>query len=207
MRRSRLLAGLLPALLLMLPMATMAQNTPPERLDGTFQFIDRDQGINNQLEFVVEGDRNAAMGVVTGLAGTDVAVITYTTMWPNGFSASERSASVSQDREVHVRLELMPGAMSLTPAYDGEALPSKCKLQAKIRDNEINDPDDPDKADAKLKCDLGPDLRELDDGGPFGSPPQPVLDAVEAAFAARKDVKIKMGNGNIQIKHKGDPAP
>ena len=56
MRRSRLLAGLLPTLLLLLPVATMAQDTLPERLNGIFQFIDKNETINNQLEFVVDAD-------------------------------------------------------------------------------------------------------------------------------------------------------
>jgi hypothetical protein len=34
-----------------------------------------------------------------------------------------------------------------------------------------------------------------------------VLDAVEAAFEARKDVKVDTSKGKLQIKHNGEPVP
>lgn len=191
----------------LLPLAGAAQPVNPERLNGSFDFVDRDEGPNNQLEFVVEDDRNSLTGVVTGLSGTDIVRITYWTMFPNKFAANERSAALQQDRQVTVQLELIPGMGSLTPAYVGDASPGECRVKAKIRDNEINDPDDPDKSDASLRCDLGSDFSKLDDDDePLtpGDPPQLVLDALDAAFATRKDVKVRIGNGILQIKHKGE---
>ncbi len=196
------------AVLLLLPATALANHTVnPDRLDGTFTLVDKDQGTNNQLDFTVEGTENSATGTVTGNAGTDVVVITYETIFPDKFSANDRGAAVSQGNQVHVTLQFFPGLGNPEPPYTGQAAPNQCKMSAKIRDNEINDPDDPDKSQARLRCDLGRGLSRLDDDdvpATPGDPSQAVLDAVEAAFAARKDVKVRTSTGLLQIKHDGE---
>jgi hypothetical protein len=201
------LAALLTTAVAVLAGAAVAIN--PDRLDGSFDFTDKNEP-NNELSFVLEGEANRIAGQVTGNAGTDLVVISYFTMYPNKFAANEKGASLTQDRQVIVTLQLIPGEGSSTPAYFGQAAPVKCKAQAKIRDNEVNDPDDPDKSQAKLRCDLGSDFRELDDDeAPEtpGDPPAEVLQAVEAAFDSRKDVKLRIPRGSLQIKHNGEPVP
>jgi hypothetical protein len=181
----------------------------PERLDGNFFFTDKDQGFNNVSEFFMTGSNSALSAEVTGNAGADVVSIGFSTPFPSKSSASEQSASIAQDRQVLVSVDVDPGLGSPTPAYFGRAAPTKCKAQGKLRDAETADPDDPDKAQVKLTCDLGADMHELDtddDPNTPGDPPQAVLDAIEAAFASRKDVKVKTGQGTVHIKHNGEPA-
>jgi hypothetical protein len=180
----------------------------PERLDGVFEFADKDQGTNNVSLFVLSGNDASVAGEVTGNAGDDIVSIGFSTGFPTKTSASEQSASIAQDRQVLMSVEVEPGIGSPTPAYFGRAAPVKCKAQGKLRDAESADPDDPDKAQAKLTCDLGADMQELDtddDPNTPGDPPQAVLDAIAAAFDARKDVKVKTGRGTVQIKHNGEP--
>jgi hypothetical protein len=213
MRRLGIACGLALAGLVWLPGAAFAGFTlpvNPDRLNGDFSFEDKDQGPNNTSGFELTGDEMSVSGQVTGNAGGDVVTIGYLTNFPTKSSASEQSASIAQDRQVLMSLEVVPGIGSSTPAYLGQAAPTKCKVQGKLRDAETADPDDPDKAQVKLTCDLGPDMSELDDDadpGTPGDPPEAVLAAVEEAFDARKDVKVKTGKGTVQIKHNGEPVP
>jgi hypothetical protein len=189
--------------------AGVAEVINPDRLDGSFDFVDKDEP-NNELNFVLLGDTNGFSGQVTGNAGIDLVVISYFTTYPNKLTANEKGAALTQGRQVTVRLQLIPGEGSSTPAYSGQASPAKCKAQAKIRDNEVNDPDDPDKAQASLRCDLGSDFQALDDDGvpeTPGDPPAEVLEALEIAFDSRKDVKLRVPRGNLRIKHNGEPVP
>jgi hypothetical protein len=209
MRGSGCVLGAALAALLATPGAAFAVTVNPDRLDGSFDFVAKDEP-NNQLTFVIDGETNGIAGQVTGNSGTDLVVISYFTTFPSKVSANEKGASLTQDRQVIVRLELIPGEGSSTPAYFGEAAPGKCKAQAKIRDNEVNDPDDPDKSQATLRCDLGSDFQALDDDEvpeTPGDPPAEVLQAVEAAFDSRKDVKLRISRGSLQIKHNGEPVP
>jgi hypothetical protein len=181
----------------------------PERLNGTFDFEDKDQSANNTLEFELDGRDFGISGLVTANAGADVVTIIYRTDFPSKTAASDQSGSVAQKEQVLVGLSLTPGLGSATPAYAGQAAPLKCKAQAKLRDAESNDPDDPDKAQATLSCDLGRDFSEFDtdnDPNTPGDPPPAVLEAVEAAFDSRKDVKVDTSKGKLQIKHNGEPV-
>jgi hypothetical protein len=210
-RRLGGLGGLALAALLGSPTAAFAGfdlTINPERLDGIFEFADKDQGENNITVFFMNGEELGIAGAVTGNAGGDLVSINYSTPFPTKTSGSEQSGSIAQDRQVLMSVEVEPGIGSPTPAYFGRAAPVKCKVQGKLRDAESADPDDPDKAQVKLSCDLGNDMHELDtddDPNTPGDPPQAVLDAIAAAFDARKDVKVKTGQGTVQIKHNGEP--
>ncbi len=205
------IGGLALAVLLWAPGAAFAGfslTINPERLDGFFEFADKDQGTNNVSLFLLSGDEAGVAGEVTGNAGDDVVSIGFSTGFPTKTSASEQSASIAQDRQVLMSVDVDPGLGSPTPAYFGRAAPVKCKVQGKLRDAESADPDDPDKAQVKLTCNLGNDMHELDtddDPNTPGDPPQAVLDVIAAAFDARKDVKVKVGQGTVQIKHNGEP--
>ena len=211
MRRIRLSLGLGLATLLLPSTAALAQfvlPVNPQRLDGSFEFEDKDQGSNNTLEITVEGNTNGIVGQVQANSGLDVVIITYRTDFPNKFDATAQHVGLRQDRQVLISLELVPGIGSLTPAYFGQAAPVPCKVQAKMQDNAAGDPDSPDKSKATLSCDLGSDFGDLDDDaveGTPGDPPDEVLDVVEAAFDARKDVKVQASKGKLQIKHNGEP--
>jgi hypothetical protein len=204
MRSIRIWLGFIAGL--SLPAAALAGvNAYPERLNGTFDFEDKDETANNTLEFELAGREIGIDGQVQANAGTDVVTITYHTDFPSKTAASDQSGSVAQNEEVLVGVEVVPGEGSPTPAYSGQAAPKKCKAQAKLRDAEANDPDDPDKAQAKLTCDLGKDFSELKDEADLAPPPA-VLEAVEAAFDSRKDVKVDTSKGKLQIKHNGEPV-
>jgi hypothetical protein len=212
MRGIRIAVWIGLAVLASLPAGALAgvSGVNPERLNGSFDFEDKDQTANNTLEFDVDGRNIGIEGEVRANSGVDVVTITYRTDFPSKTAASDQSGSVAQSEQVLVVLELVPGIGSTTPAYTGQAAPLKCKAQAKLRDAESNDPDDPDKAQAQLSCDLGKDFSELDDdadANTAGDPPPAVLEAVEAAFDSRKDVKVDTSKGKLQIKHNGEPAP
>ena len=191
-----------------LPAAALAQfdlTVNPERLDGAgFTFFDNEQGANNQLEFDVDGPSIAARGQVQANAGKVIVTITYAMDFPNSASASKQQAAVSQDDQVLVGVSVdFPGEVD---DYFGQAAPLNCQASAKIRDNQADDPDDPDNSQASLSCDLGSSLQRLDtDNVPEtpGDPSQVALDAIEAAFEARKDVSVQVNNGKLTIKHKG----
>lgn len=194
---------------LSLPAAAFAQfdlTVNPERLDGAgFTFFDNVQGGNNRLEFDVDGPSITARGQVQANAGDVVVTITYGMDYPNSASASKQQAAVSQDDQVLIGVDVdFPGEED---DYFGQAAPLNCQASAKIRDNQADDPDDPDNSQASLSCDLGSGLQELDtDNVPQtpGDPSQVVLDAIEAAFEARKDVSVQVNNGKLTIKHKGE---
>ena len=190
-----------------LPAAALAQfdlTVNPERLDGAgFTFFDNDQGENNQLEFDVDGPSIAARGQVQANAGLDVVTITYAMNFPNSASASKQQAAVSQDDQVLIGVSV---DFFDDDDYFGQAAPLNCQASAKIRDNQADDPDDPDNSQATVSCDLGSNLQQLDDDnvpGTAGDPPQAALDVIEAAFEARKDVSVQVNNGKLTIKHKG----
>jgi hypothetical protein len=195
------------AALLSLPSAAVAQfelTVNPERLDGEdFLFFDEDEGPNNQLEFDVDGPSIGANGqVFAAVPGADV-TITWRMDFPNSASASKQQAAVSQRDQVLIGVEV---DFDEGTDYFGQAAPLNCQASAKIRDNQADDPDDPDNSQASVSCDLGANLQHLDDDdNPMtpGDPPQPVLDAIEAAFDARKDVSVQVNNGKLTIKHKG----
>jgi len=205
----RLVAALGCAALLLSPAAVLAGLTVnPERLNGTFEFDDRDWGGNNELEFVVEGRASGIEGQVQANAGDDVVTIRYRIDFPSKSAGRERSADVRQDRQVLVTLEFWPSG-SLSPTYVGQAAPIRCKARAKVSDREANDPDDPDRSHANLTCNLGRDWSELDDDvdpNSAGDPPPDVLLAVEEAFDARTDVKVDTSRGKLRIKHRGEPV-
>jgi hypothetical protein len=213
MRLIRLVAALGFGALLLSPAAALAQfelPVNPDRLNGSFSFQDEDQGANNTLQFEVEGRASGIEGEVTANAVSDVVTIRYRTDFPSKFSGSEKSADVTQDRQVLVTLELVPGLGSPTPAYFGQAAPIRCKARGKLSDGQANDPDDPERAEASLSCDLGSSWSEFDDDadtGLAGDPPEEVLVAVEEAFGARSDVKLDTSKGKLQIKHRGEPIP
>jgi hypothetical protein len=200
-------ARLLLAVALTLPSAALAQfelTVNPERLDGEgFLFFDQDQGSNNQMEFDVDGPSITARGqVFSAVPGAEV-TITWRMDFPNDASATKQQATVSQDDQllIGVEVDFEKGA-----DYFGQAAPLNCDASAKIRDTEADDPDDPDNSQASVSCDLGPNLQLLDDDDnpeTVGDPPQAALDAIEAAFDARKDVSIQVNNGKLTIKHKG----
>jgi hypothetical protein len=184
------------------PVAAFAQFTlpiDPERIDGEgFFYMDNNNGANDTLTVDVDGREFGFAGQVQGNSGNDVVTIRYETDFPNSASASNNGADIQQDRQVRVTLELVPGLGSATPAYFGQAAPSKCKAQAKIQGS---------RSQASLSCDLRNDWEELDDDdnpATAGDPPAAVLDAVEAAFDARKDVDADVSNGRLSVKHKGE---
>jgi hypothetical protein len=195
------------AVALALPSVALAQfdlTVNPERLDGEgFVFFDDEQGENNQLEFDVDGPSITARGEVQANAGDDVVTITWTMNFPNSASASRQQAAVDQDEQVLIGVEV---DFAVGTDYFGQAAPDQCDASAKIRDNEVNDPDDPDKSQATVNCDLGANLQLLDDDdNPMtpGDPPQEALAVIEAAFEARRDIRMQVTNGRMSIKHKG----
>ena len=200
----RLTAALACTALLLSPVAALAAfelAVDPDRLNGTFSFADEDQGINNTLVFQVEGRASGFDGQVTANSSGDVVTIQYRTDFPSKFAGSEKDADVTQDRQVLVTLELVPGLGSSTPAYFGQAAPTRCKARAKAYDSQAGAPK---KSQASLSCDLGKDFSDFIDV--LGSaPPQPVLVAVDQAFAGRKDVKVDTSKGKLQIKLRGKP--
>ena len=201
MRRIRFGLWLSLAFLLLSPGVALAQN--PDRLNGTFAFEDRVETDKNTLEFQVEGRAIGAAGSVRDLAGaTQVVTIGYRMEFPNRAAASEQTASVTQGQQLLVTLTVLDGD---TTIYEGQAAPNKCKMQARIRDAQSNDPDDPDEAQATVSCDLGNDWSEFENE--LEAPPPPAaLIAVDDAFDNRKDVKADTQKGKLQIKHNGDPV-
>jgi hypothetical protein len=191
------------AALLLAPSAALAQfdlTIDPERLDGDFLFFDNDQGANNQLDFEVDGTTFAARGQVQANAGGDVVTITWETVFPDSASASSRSADVAQGQQVLVGVNV---DFAVGEDYFGQAAPNNCRASAKITGT------GPNNSQASLTCDLGGDLRELDDDdtpATAGDPPTAALEAIEAAFAGRKDVKVSINSGKVSIKHKGGLA-
>lgn len=207
MRFTTLARGVLFTAAFSLPAAALAQfelTVNPERLDGAgFLFFDNDQGGNNRMEFDVDGPSIAARGQVQANDGDTVVTITWRMDFPNSASASKQQAAVSQSDQVLIGVDV---DFAEGTDYFGQAAPQNCQASAKIRDNEANDPDDPDNSQASVSCDLGSNLSHLDDDdnpNTAGDPPQAALDAIEAAFAARKDVKVQVNNGKLTIKHKG----
>jgi len=194
---------------LALPAAAFAQfdlTVNPERLDGAgFTFFDNDQGGNNRLEFDVDGPSITARGQAQANAGEVVVTITYRMDYPNSASASKQQAAVSQSDQVLIGVNVdFPGDED---DYFGQAAPLNCQASAKIRDNQADDPDDPDNSQASVSCDLGANLQHLDDDdvpGTPGDPPQAALDVIAAAFEPRKDVRVQVNNGKLTIKHKGE---
>jgi hypothetical protein len=176
----------------------------PERLDGAdFLFFDNDQGANNQVEFDVDGPSLSARGEVFGAVPGAEVTITWRMDYPNSASASKQQAAVSQSDQVLIGIEV---DFDDGDDYFGQAAPLNCQASAKIRDNEANDPDDPDNSQASVSCDLGANLSELDDDddpNSAGDPPQEALDAIASAFEPRKDVSVQVQNGKLTIKHKG----
>jgi hypothetical protein len=203
MRLIRIVTGLGLAVLLLAPAAALAQSYP-ERLDGFFLFEDQDQQGNNTLDFQIEGREVGVEGQVQASASVDgtgfLVTIIYDSEYPSQFTGDAQNASIRQDREVLVTLRVSEEGV-VEPVYEGQAVPTKCKVQAKLHDAQSNDPDDPEKAQATLTCGLGNDFDEL---GP-GAPSSDVLAVVETAFEPRKDVKVDTSNGKLQIKHVGEP--
>ena len=194
---------------LLLPTAALADfdlTVDPVRLDGTgFTFFDNDQGANNTLTFDVDGPAITARGEVSANAGADVVTITYRMDFPNSSSASNLTAAVSQGTQVLISVDVN---FDVGTDYFGQAAPNNCKASAKTRDNG-GPPDSPDTAQASLTCDLKSDWSELDDDnvpGTAGDPPSAALDAIQAAFASRKDVQADVQNGKLVIKFKGEVA-
>lgn len=191
MRRIRLWAEIGLVCLLLSPAAAFAQ---PDRLDGTFDFEDVDQGLNNTLEFQLVGRTMGVSGEVSANVGPNVVVrIHYSTDFPDSVSASSSRASIGQGRQVTIELEVVDTGMT---TYFGEAAPKDCRVSAKVKGS------GPGSSQAALKCDLSGNLQQL-----APQPSGPVLDVVEQAFAGRKDVKVNTGSGKLQIKHKGEPVP
>jgi len=176
----------------------MASAQDPDRLNGTFSFQDKGEEIGNTLEFQIDGREIGIEGQVRDLAAEEVVTIRYRTDFPSKSAGSVQKASVAQDRQVLITL-VVEEIGNPTPIYDGQTAPMKCKAQAKIQGA------GPNKSKATLTCDLGRDWDELQDG--LAAPPPDVLDAVEAAFAGRKDVKADPSSGKLQIKHNGEPVP
>lgn len=203
------LARLAPfAVALTLPAAALAQfdlTVNPERLDGAgFTFFDNDQGGNNRLVFDVDGPSITARGQVFAAVPDADVTITYRMDFPNSASASKQQAAVSQDDQVLIGVTV---DFEVGDDYFGQAAPLNCQASAKIRDNQADDPDDPDNSQASVSCDLGANLEHLeedDDPKTNTVPPQAVLDAIEAAFESRKDVGVQVNNGKLTIKHKGE---
>jgi hypothetical protein len=191
---------LLLGAVLSLPSAALAQfelTVVPERLDGTFLFFDNDEGGNNRMTFEVEGTTLAARGQVQANAGPDVVTITWEMGFPSSASANERGADVSQDVQVLVGVDV---DFEVGVDYFGQAAPRDCSASAKITGL------GPNNSQASLSCDLGNDLEALDDDdtpATPGDPPAAVLEAIEEAFAGRKDVKVQTNKGKLSIKHKG----
>jgi hypothetical protein len=193
-----------------LPAAALAQfelTVNPERLDGAgFLFFDNDEGFNNRLGFDVDGPSITANGQVFGaIPGVEV-TITWRMDFPNSASASKQQAAVSQSKQVLIGVEV---DFDEGTDYYGQAAPESCQASAKIRDNQAGDPDEPDNSQASVTCDLGANLSRLDDDDvpeTPGDPPQAALDAIAAAFEARKDVSVQVNNGKLNIKHKGEAA-
>jgi hypothetical protein len=191
-----------------LPAAALAQfelTVNPERLDGAgFLFFDNDQGGNNRVEFDVDGPSITARGQVSANDGDTVVTITWRMDYPNSASASKQQAAASQSEQVLIGVNVN---FLVGEDYFGQAAPDSCQASAKIRDNQADDPDDPDNSQASVTCDLGANLSHLDDDdvpGTPGDPGQAALDAIEAAFEARKDVSVQVNNGKLNIKHKGE---
>ena len=147
-----------------------------------------------------------ARGEVAANDGDTLVTITWRMDYPNSASASKQQAAVSQSDQVLIGLEV---DFAVGTDYFGQAAPLNCQASAKIRDNQADDPDDPDNSQASVSCDLGSNLSHLDDDdvpGTPGDPPQAALDAIAAAFEARKDVSVQVNNGKLTIKHKGEAA-
>ena len=198
------------AVALSLPAAALAQfdlTVNPERLDGEgFLFFDNDEGFSNQLGFDVDGPSITANGQVFGaIPGVEV-TITWRMDFPNSASASKQQAAVSQGEQVLIGVDV---DFEEGTDYFGQAAPSSCQASAKIRDNQADDPDDPDNSQASVTCDLGANLSQLDDDdvpATAGDPSQLVLDAIATVFENRKDVSVQVSNGKLNIKHKGEAA-
>jgi hypothetical protein len=195
------------AALLLLPSAALAQfdlTVNPERLDGEgFLFFDDDQGGNNRLVFDVDGPSVTARGQVFGAVPGAEVTITWQMGFPNSASASKQQAAVSQSDQVLIGVDV---DFDKGADYFGQAAPLNCQASAKIRDNQADDPDDPDNSQASVSCDLGANLQHLDDDDnpkTPGDPSEAVLAAIEAAFEPRKDVSVQVNNGKLTIKHKG----
>src|SRR5688572_7562191 len=201
MRLIRWKSAALLAAALVLPAAASAQfelPIDPDRINGTgFEFQDNQQGSNNELTFDVDGTTVTARGVVSGNAAGTLVTISYELVFPDSMSASDNDASVSQDAQVLVAIDVdAPGEED---DYFGQAAPERCKASASILDKG-GPQNTPEVSQASLNCELRRDFEELDDDAvpeTAGDPPPAAVDAIIAAFEARKDVKTDRGNGKL----------
>ena len=161
---------------------------PSDLLEGTFFYAaDPNDTAPNFCQVDVDFDQFNVNGEVRGLNGAQVVRVLYTTTQPTSVSRSSNKASIKQS-----------SWSQLTFFFDavqvGPVIIDKCKVSGSVNDKKTNQPGSVS-ADCK-----GDDV--------FGVLSVGQADAVEAAFASTKFVKVNVnankGKASITIKCKGD---
>jgi hypothetical protein len=171
-----------------------------QRLNGGFFFEDDREADENEACLIASGTVLFTQGRVLATSGDCTVVIAWVADFPNKASGSvlkddgSGTAKVSQQVETFVNVGVT-GGLCPTP-FNGFAFPEKCKASGSVK--AVEPSGTVDSAKAKVSCDLGEDLTELD------SPSQAVVDTVVDAFADRSDVKLGE-NGKLTINVKGVP--
>jgi hypothetical protein len=213
-QRSEWLALTLVALLL--PTAALAG-----RLDGAFTTRQENalDGTNEACT-IASGPSFAAVGEVTGTTGGCTVVIEYGALEPHKLSATALKGTktsgtlkVSQSVFSSLFVEVFDTDGAGEGVCDAEFEASveeeveKCKVQGAIKGTSVEgDADTTQSGRAKASCELGENGGNLDTSPEEGiqAPSQAQFDALVAAFADRKDVKVD-AKGKLRIKHKGEP--
>lgn len=195
MKFGRLVGAWIWSTALLLPSGAALAGAGPNILQGVFSFDDINIGSGNCHQVQVDGDLHQAGGVLsaTGL-NADTVVLSYVQPFVESVQVKPKGAQVRQKEFSELSLDITPGAGSPTIAYAGIARPDKGKILGRIVRGGAQ-------SRAAASFDLGENFVEM----------VPALDADQqatflAAFADRNDIQIKEKNGQVRIKHRGEPS-
>jgi hypothetical protein len=216
MRRNGWIALTLAALLL--PTPALAG-----RLDGAFTTREDDApDETNEACTVGAGDNFDTVGEVTGSTGGCTVVIKYGAPTPHKatgttLKGTKTSGSLKVAQSVFSDVSV---TVSDTDGEEGEGVceeafvgsveeaVEKCKVAGAVKGTSVSDGNDTTQSGrASASCELGANGANLDiseEACGVQPPSQAQFDAVVAAFADRKDVKID-SKGKLRIKHRGVP--
>jgi hypothetical protein len=172
------------------------------RLQGGFSFEEEGTTDVNTACVVAAGSAFQVFGNVTGTTGACTVNIFHGAFNPNKASASvlkdDGSGTAKVSQQVETGLVVSITGAECADTYSGSVTPEKCKASGSVKATEggVN-PDSVDSGKISVSCDLGEAAADLEP-----SPTVEELEAIQAAFADRKDVKID-SKGKLTIKTKG----